>query len=1444
MRCYGLFTRLPLVLGLLLAEACKPAWAQPAVLPIPASAGDQAGSDTAISGDYLIVGAPFDDGGGIDAGAAYVFRRTADGWTLDAKLTASDAVPTDRFGFSVALHGRVAVVGTPWHGRPVREIGIAYVFERDARGIWHQEAILRVPPEEERIGAGFGTNVAVIDDLVLVASVGGGAYLFMRDRDAIGTWKLIRRLTPPPEAPPSDVKVWVDSTSVLFGMSDPRRVYLYERDADSPGAWGYSATLTFTDVVSDSPFGFSQVLRHGDLILVGVPAAEGQSPKAGAVYVFVRSPDDPGAWRQAARLSAPDGATYDAFGSALAVRDDLIVVGAPGVDGRVKNAGAVYLLARNTNAVDRWDFVAKIEPPPRSAGFGVSLVMRSHELLVGASQSDRGGAAAGSVYLYDLSKPLSFEQLTFERVAHLEDGLTVPIVTAIRQDRRGFLWFGTMDGLYRYDGYEMRPYRNARSDSTALSNNQVLALLEDRRGALWVGTDYGLNRLDQACDCFARYPLYRPADAARQSVVALVEDRDGVVWTGTHGRLFRYDPTRDRFDEFEPFTGPPDVLDETYVSGIQQDRDGLLWVLAKNLNRVSHSLYRIDVDAGAVARFKVPDAWGQMGPLRIDRRGRFWVNAAEPLRFSEDGRSLLPPQRRPADVPWTIYEDRRGTIWHGTPSGLYRLEPHAQEATFHRLVEDVNESPANFVSHVYQDPAGALLLGTFGEGVYRIRPAWPGERTTGIEAPLTLTHIEVTSRNGTVEIAPDHAGELTLSYRDYNVAFRYAVLNYAPPGHNRYRYRLDGYDRDWVEAGTRRLAFYTNLPPGRYVFRVEASDASGTSVAQPVAQPLRITPPWWAAWWARLSAFAVLAGLVITAYRARVHRLLERERLRRLAEEKRDSEEEARRLTELDAAKSRFFANISHEFRTPLTLILGAADQLEQAAPQRSLDGIRRNAHRLLGLIDQLLDLSKLEADRLVLDPRPGDLATHLRQLVLRFAPLAERKTILLDFRTDLATLPVLLDAEKFSTIVGNLLSNALKFTPEGGKVLVTLAERVDAWTYSEPAPASTCAVDEAQGRPAMRIWAEVVVKDTGPGIPKEALPRIFDRFEQVDARVSGFEQSGTGIGLALARELVELHGGTILVESEVGFGAAFIVHIPFAAVSFSSERGILSVPLDASSFMEESERAQFVSERVPPEESDPFRIIGRPNILMVEDNAEVRALVRGYLERDYQVLEAADGEAGLAAARAHHPDLILCDVMMPGMDGLALCQALKNDETLCTVPVMLLTARASDDDAVVGLAAGADDYVAKPFHAAVLRAKIANLIAARRQMRERFSRELIVRPADVVVPSEEEAFLKSVLSVIDEHLGDTAFGVDSLVEAVALSRRQLERRLKGATGQTPAELIRQMRLERASQLLKAGAGSVAEIAYAVGYPSANYFSTAFREAFGHPPSDHFENAS
>ena len=550
-----------------------------------------------------------------------------------------------------------------------------------------------------------------------------------------------------------------------------------------------------------------------------------------------------------------------------------------------------------------------------------------------------------------------------------------------------------------------------------------------------------------------------------------------------------------------------------------------------------------------------------------------------------------------------------------------------------------------------------------------------------------------------------------------------------------------------------------------------------------------------------------------------------------LRAEKEKTEAQARRLRELDRAKSRFFANVSHEFRTPLTLILGPTESALQGTYgplptplRRQLERTRHHARRLLRLVGQLLDLARIESGKLTLHAQRADLAAFLRRVVRAFTPLAERERLALSFRSDVRALPWVFDAEKLEQVVANLLSNALKFTPEGGKVWVTLTTSPG---NGEAAPEEMSAV-------------EIVVKDTGPGIAEADLERVFDRFEQVDGSATRAHE-GTGIGLSLARELVELHGGRLLVRSEEGFGSAFIVRLPLApdegdlaperaaAGDGVAERAADAVKLEAASASvgETSEAPADVS----PADA--------PVILIVEDNADVRAFLREELEAHHQIVEAADGEAGLEAAQRHAPDLVLSDVMMPKLDGYTLCRKLKEDERLRHVPVVLLTAKAAEEDTLQGLACGADDYLAKPFSAEALKARVANLLASRRQLRAQFSREVVVQPSGVVVASDEEAFLERVLHVIEDQMQESEFGVEALAEAVGVSARQLRRRVKAVTGESPGALVRRMRLERAAQFLEAGAGTVAEVGYRVGFESASHFSKAFRAHFGHAPTDH-----
>lgn len=514
-------------------------------------------------------------------------------------------------------------------------------------------------------------------------------------------------------------------------------------------------------------------------------------------------------------------------------------------------------------------------------------------------------------------------------------------------------------------------------------------------------------------------------------------------------------------------------------------------------------------------------------------------------------------------------------------------------------------------------------------------------------------------------------------------------------------------------------------------------------------------------------------------------------------------QKQADQLQELDQVKSRFFINLTHEFRTPLTLILGPAKQifLREKDSQTKADAatISSNADRLLKLINQLLDLSKLEAGKMELNNTPAELISLTRRNVLLFQSLAEQKTVKLGFDVAWDMLWLSLDQAKLEGILYNLLSNAIKFTEPGGNITVELKDGGERF--------------------------DLVVADTGIGIPSDKVPYIFDRFYQVDATDTR-AQEGTGIGLAITKELTELMGGQLAVHSIPDEGTTVQVSLPMHQVAAPFPGDLL---------------AEATTLHLGPEDETATTIPAndeQPLVLVIEDNFELRRFIRSLLADRYQVIEAANGEEGLALGLERIPDLVITDLMMPLMNGYQVCAALKTNEKTSHIPVMMLTAKADTDSRIAGLETRADAYLSKPFDQRELLATIENLIILRRRLQDKYKQSGIWLTNISEVPSMEQVFLEKIKKSVEAHLDNEQYGVDQLGDEIGLSRTQLHRKLKGLTGQGPGELIRSVRLQRAFELLKQKAGTIAEIGYMVGFGNPNNFSTSFSNHFGFAPSE------
>lgn len=552
-----------------------------------------------------------------------------------------------------------------------------------------------------------------------------------------------------------------------------------------------------------------------------------------------------------------------------------------------------------------------------------------------------------------------------------------------------------------------------------------------------------------------------------------------------------------------------------------------------------------------------------------------------------------------------------------------------------------------------------------------------------------------------------------------------------------------------------------------------------------------------------ISSFAIL-GLLSFIFWYRNHQKL---KSRADALELTFQRNEAARLLELDTMKSNFFTNISHEFRTPLTLILGPLDQMRKGIFKgdfnKYYEMMYRNGSRLFQLINQLLDLSKLEHNKLKLVLEPGDVYRVLRHIAGAFESWAERKNITLDVSIPAEPLWVQFDRDKLEKILTNLISNALKYTQEGGHVSINIISMQDG----------------------TKEVLTIEVTDDGMGMGKDIQDKIFERFYQHSTDLS--DASSSGIGLALTKELVTLHGGGIDVESEEGLGSTFMVSLPLS-----------KTPADDMIEVQKKANVRVTSSPMPFSQL-PMEVNQElETILVVEDNNDVRAYVKDHLQGQFNVVEAQNGKEGMDMALDMIPDLILSDVMMPVIDGIEMLSQLKDDQRTSHIPVIMLTAKSTIENKVEGLREGADDYLTKPFHSDELIARIENLIRQRKSLRENFQQEFYFGPTTPEVSSDQEQFLRQVKEIIERNLADENYGVEALAKDVGFSRSQLNRKLKALVDKSPNELIRRFRLSRARSLLEQKAGTVSEIAYQVGFTNLSYFAKSFKKEFGKSPRD------
>ncbi|MBL7764235.1 MAG: response regulator, partial [Chitinophagaceae bacterium] len=647
--------------------------------------------------------------------------------------------------------------------------------------------------------------------------------------------------------------------------------------------------------------------------------------------------------------------------------------------------------------------------------------------------------------------------------------------------------------------------------------------------------------------------------------------------------------------------------------------------------------------------------------------------------------------------------------------------------------------------------------------------------------------------------------EITLKYKENIFSIEFAALGFSQSAKDKFAYKLEGFNKDWVITdGSQRRVSYTNLDPGSYTFRVKAANSDGIWNEEGAVLKINILPPFWRTPLAYFIYTLAIVGALFLARRI----TLERARMRFQMEQQ---QKEAERIQALDAMKTKFFTNISHEFRTPLSLILSPLDTIVkntgEGNQKKQLQLIQRNARRLLNLVNQLLDFRKMEVQEFKLQLSKGDIIRFVKDIVSSFSDISEKKNIELVFSSDAESFETFFDRDKLEKILFNLLSNAFKYTPANGNIHVNIS-------YS-----------------AANSSIYLSVKDSGIGIPAEMHEKIFERFFQHTVPDNMLAQ-GSGIGLAITKEFVKLHNGSIKVDSEPEKGTCFTVTLPVKEINETVADNLTPI----TETILAREEVSFVE---APEVEFAGPTSKKPIILLVEDNEDFRFYLKDNLKQSYEVVEAVNGKEGWDKIKQLIPDLIVSDIMMPLMNGIELSKKIKSDPRTSHIPVVLLTAMSGEEIQLEGYQAGINDYIVKPFTFEILASRLKNLVAMQRQLRKNFQKQLEVNPGEITVTPVDEQFMKNALAAVEKNMDNPEFTVEELSRELFLSRVALYKKLLSLTGKTPIEFIRVLRMKRGAQLLEKTDKTVAEVAYEVGFNNPKNFAKYFKEEFNILPSQY-----
>jgi len=995
------------------------------------------------------------------------------------------------------------------------------------------------------------------------------------------------------------------------------------------------------------------------------------------------------------------------------------------------------------------------------------------------------------------------------------------------------IWMSGVDGVFRQDSKTGEITHFALDFSNVPDPNDTNALFEDPHGVVWGGTfSTGINQIDPTTGQVRSYPLCAigPDTELCNRVWVIHGDEQGNLWAGSGDRLVFFDEESDSFNSVKVPAGRQHEMITSGVRSLATDRDGSLW---------------IGTQSGLVRWRYNTDDWTHLvndpasyeglsnnyiNSLHADDEGSLWIGTqlgAHRLNIASGTIERINTSTGlPNDDIHSVVEDIYGTIWMSTGNGLASFNKESGEI---RVLDEDDGLPTDefLLAAGHAGRTGNVYFSGENGTVY-FDPAMLVAHN--LEPGIALTELRINSEI----VIPDHADpetilrspisltqSIVLPPERADIAVEFAAMDYSNSSLNQYAYKLIGYDEDWIYTdSTRRFARYTNLPFGQYTLQVRAANRHGVWNNAGRSLDITVLTPLWRTWWAYLLygvAFVALLDLVIRlrtrsiASQAAILEQTVAERTRQIRQNEQQIQSQADHLEELLSLKDRLFTNISHEFRTPLTLILGPINRIlrsdvtdKQAANLRLA---RENGQRLLRLVDQLLDLSRMDAEEPVAcTPQPmSEIATTIAE---SFMPIARSRKIHFEAHV-ISELWVAASGDSLEKILMSLLSNAFKYTPEHGHISISLE------TSNEH-------------------YVSLTISDSGVGIPIDQQKTVFERFQRADD--AGEHIPGAGLGLSLVKELVEALNGSIELNSSPGEGTTITIDLQRVSIPITDTTGEILLSETASIELESLSQAVLV-------EPDSVNGNSKDNssVLIIEDNRNLQHYLVELLSPDYECDTASDGKDGLETAMDHLPDLILCDVMLPKMDGYEVSQTLKSDERTSHIPIIMLTARGDHESRLLGLREKVDDYLTKPFDDEELLLRIRNIFSARQALRERLASRLFEKDDQSGLTPTDQKFLTKLNGVIQQNYPDTHFRIENLSSEMAISERPLQRKLKSLTGYTPSQYLREFRLKQAVELLPAGK-PVNVIAELVGFSSPAYFASCFKDKFGVSPTDYVAN--